>query len=146
MSDAAVPLEVLLVEDDPVVRKNYGNQIRLEGWNVAFASDGFEALQAAQDRRFDLVLLDVRTPYKSGPEVLRALRSRAETARAAVFLLVEPGDAEIVDRALLEGAAGVIEKARTSPREAISEIRTFLEAGGRAAAQAPLTIPAVESA
>jgi CheY-like chemotaxis protein len=140
VSTGAEHLEVLLVDDDPVVRKSYGNQVRIEGWNLTIAADGHEALIAAQDKRYDVVLLDLRTPYRNGPEVLRALRQRPETAEVAVFLLAQPGDADLVDRAMREGADGVFEKARMTPREVVFEIRAFFEAGGisqRAARQGP---------
>ena len=76
MSGAALQLDVLLVDDDPIVRKNYGAELRAEGCTVTVAADGDEALHAAWDRKFDVVLLDLRMPDMDGITVLRALKQR----------------------------------------------------------------------
>jgi CheY-like chemotaxis protein len=141
-------LELLLVDDDPVIRKSYGNQLRAEGWNITIAADGYEALQAGEEREFDVVLLDLRMPFRNGAEVLRAMRARPRFAQTVVFLLAQPGDADLVDRAMREGADGVFEKARVSPRDIVYEIQGFFNAGGRQArsggqvAAPPATPPA----
>jgi CheY-like chemotaxis protein len=124
-------LDVLIVDDDALVRKSYGNQLRAEGCTVVVAADGQEALQI-ENTKFDVILLDVRTPNCSGPDILRALRGRPESADAVFFLLAQPGDEDLVDRAMREGADGVFEKMRMSPRDVASAIRKFYEAGGHA--------------
>ena len=131
MSAAPARLEVLLVDDDPVIRKSYGNHLRAEGWNVTIAADGYEALQAGEESRFDLMLLDLRMPFRNGAEVLKSLRARPGFADTVVFLLAQPGDADLVDRAMREGADGVFEKARITPRDVVNEIQGFFAAGGR---------------
>jgi len=115
-------LDVLLVDDDPVVRKNYAAELRAEAWEVAVAADGDEALRAAWETRFDVVLLDLRLPVHSGPEVLRALRTRPQAKDTAVYLLAQSGDAALVEAAMKEGAQGVFEKSRVTPRDVVHEI------------------------
>jgi CheY-like chemotaxis protein len=122
VSGPTLRLDVLLVDDDPVVRKNYGAELRAEGCTVTVAADGDEALAAAWERRFDVVLLDLRMPLRSGPEVLRAMRTRTQWSDTAVFLLAQSGDADLVEEAMREGAQGVIEKGRATPRDVVHEI------------------------
>jgi CheY-like chemotaxis protein len=143
MSDPTLRLDVLLVDDDPVVRKNYGAELRDAGFAVTVAADGDEALQIAWDRRFDVVLLDLRMPRRSGPEVLRALRTRPQSKETPVFLLAQSGDADLVDLAMKEGAQGVIEKGRATPRDVVHEIASrFAPKTDSAQSEAPTIVDA----
>ena len=54
---------------------------------VVTASDGEEGLRMAQERKPDLVVLDMLLPKLSGPEVLRALQKHARTATIPVMVL-----------------------------------------------------------
>ncbi len=141
-------LDVLLVDDDPIIRKGYSAQLRGEGWNVQLAGDGYEALQLAGQYQFDVILLDLRMPYRNGAEVLHSLRGRRDTADTPVFLLAQPGDSDLVDRAMHEGADGIFEKSRVGPRDIAVEVVAFLDAGGRTASAAapPAAAPVQPSA
>jgi CheY-like chemotaxis protein len=143
MSGSSLQLDVLLVDDDPIVRKNYGAELRAEGCTVTVAADGDEALHAAWDRKFDVVLLDLRMPTRTGPDVLRALRTRPQWKDTAVFLLAQSGDADLVELAMREGAKGVIEKGRATPRDVVHEIaaRFAVETDAAEAAPAPRATP-----
>jgi CheY-like chemotaxis protein len=124
-------LDVLLVDDDPVVRKNYGAELRAAGWRVTVAADGDEALRAADGRSFDVVLLDLRMPDLAGPDLLRALRARPRTAAAEVFVLAQSGDADLVELAMRDGAQGVFEKSRATPSDVVIELAgRFLSRAG----------------
>ncbi|MCG3134740.1 MAG: Regulator of RpoS [Planctomycetes bacterium] len=145
MSVPSHGVRILLVDDDPVIQRGYGQRLRAEGWDVTTASDGYEALTAAQQKAWDLILLDLRIPYRNGVEVLRLLRQRQETAATTVYVLAQPGDADFVDRAMREGADGVFEKARLGPRDIVHEIAGILDSKRRPAVPAR-TLPTGPSA
>ena len=65
---------ILVVEDDRTLRQALTFNLAREGYEVASAVDGEQALAAGRDRRHDLILLDLMLPGMSGLEVLRALR------------------------------------------------------------------------
>jgi two-component system alkaline phosphatase synthesis response regulator PhoP len=65
---------ILLVEDDPGLRLTLTDRLDSEGYAVETAQDGEEGLLRARSDRFDLVILDVMLPRKSGFEVCRELR------------------------------------------------------------------------
>jgi CheY-like chemotaxis protein len=71
---AKLALSVLVVDDDPQIRSMLRGVLEDEGHQVMEAPDATRALEAAESRRFDVVLLDVKMPGKSGLEVLTALR------------------------------------------------------------------------
>ena len=66
---------VLVVEDDHPSLRLMAELMAETGWQVAFATDGKAALHVLQERRFDLVLLDVQLPEVDGVEVTRRIRA-----------------------------------------------------------------------
>ncbi len=65
---------ILLVEDEPGLILTVGDRLRSEGYAVEFAEDGEAGEARATAEAFDLILLDVMLPRKSGFEVCQALR------------------------------------------------------------------------
>ncbi len=66
-------LKVLIVDDHPLIRKGL-RQILVESVHIGLveeAADGFQAIAAVRNGRFDVVVLDISIPGKDGMEVLR---------------------------------------------------------------------------
>ncbi len=70
------PIQVLVVDDEPVLAELVSMALRYEGWDIATAGDGAAALALARDNPPDVVVLDVMLPDMSGLDVLRSLRER----------------------------------------------------------------------
>ena len=123
------PARILVVEDDPAVRLSLGLTCQKEGFEVAEAADGSEALAELARGRPDLVLLDLMLPGLSGFDVCRELRQRDQNL--SVIILTARGDE--VDKVVgLElGADDYITKP-FSPRELIARIRAVLRRSARA--------------
>jgi len=68
------PIQILVVDDEPVLAEMVSMALRYEGWTITTAGDGAAALAAARQTRPDAVVLDVMLPDISGLEVLGALR------------------------------------------------------------------------
>src|SRR5260370_37014348 len=79
------PINVLVVDDEPVLAEMVSMALRYEGWNIATAGDGASALESARSQRPDVVVLDVMRPDMSGLDVLRKLRE--ETPRLTELFL-----------------------------------------------------------
>lgn len=78
---------VLVADDDEDIVRFIEVNLRLEGFDVATASDGEQALQRSYDMTPDLVLLDVMMPKIDGFEVCQRLRSDSRTKHISVIML-----------------------------------------------------------
>ena len=67
-------MRILIVEDDPSLASGLSRILEAEGYAVDVTSKGEDAVQAARQERFDMVILDVGLPGIDGFEVLRRLR------------------------------------------------------------------------
>lgn len=78
---------VLLVEDEGAQREVLAYNLEAEGFEVAQAANGEEALEAVAETSPDLILLDWMMPHVSGLEVCRRLKLRPETRNIPVIML-----------------------------------------------------------
>lgn len=101
---------ILVVDDDPVVRGLATAALRLDGWQVDVAADGDEAVRLATAHAPALVLLDVRMPGKDGFEVCAALRRRHETRNVPVLVMTGCDDHDSIERAYQAGATDFVVK------------------------------------
>jgi len=80
---------VLIVEDDSHIRKLLRDYLQSQGYGVAEAANGKEALECWEQIKPDLILLDIMLPYLSGLEVLKTIRMKSMTP---VILLTAKSD------------------------------------------------------
>lgn len=65
---------ILVVEDEPAVRRLVARMLRAANYEVREAEDGWAAWDLAQTEKFDLVVTDSHMPRMSGPELISRLR------------------------------------------------------------------------
>jgi len=82
-----MPLRVLVVEDDDVIRDLISVNLELEGFEVVPAIDGLDALEKIGDADPDVVTLDVMMPRLDGWATVEKLRANPETADVKIVLL-----------------------------------------------------------
>jgi CheY-like chemotaxis protein len=68
--------KVLVVDDDPVVRKSFDRVLSSKGYAVITAESGEEALRKLNEERYDVVYTDIRMPGMSGLEVAEEVKAR----------------------------------------------------------------------
>lgn len=76
---------ILLIEDEQALRSTLSVRLRGEGYVVDTAQDGVEGFEKATTQPFDLIILDVMLPYRSGLDVCRDIR-QAGLATPILFL------------------------------------------------------------
>jgi len=99
---------ILIVDDDPALRRALSDRLRSWGHSTESAADGPEALELAARREFDLLLLDLSMPGMQGMDVLRRLRE--EEYPAEVVVLTSYGSVESVVEAMKAGATDFLTK------------------------------------
>ncbi len=99
---------ILVVDDDRGIRATFAQILDGEGYEVAAAPDGLEAVRLAADRRFDAILLDLFMPEMDGMTALRHLRELAP--EAAIVILSAYVEPERAAEAYRLGAAAVLAK------------------------------------
>jgi two-component system alkaline phosphatase synthesis response regulator PhoP len=133
--------KVLVVDDEPQIVEIVERYLSDDGFDVAHAFDGVEAVKTFDAIKPDLVVLDLTMPVKSGLEVFHELRSRS-----AVPIIMLTSRADEVDRVVgLElGADDYITKP-FSPREVVARVKTVLrrvsDGAGHADAPAAKSTP-----
>ncbi|MBP9755227.1 MAG: response regulator, partial [Phenylobacterium sp.] len=101
---------ILVVEDEDALSTLLQYNLEKEGYDVAVAMDGEEALTQVSERLPDLVVLDWMLPKVSGIEVCRRLRQRTETRNIPIIMLTARGEESDRIRGLDTGADDYIIK------------------------------------
>jgi two-component system, OmpR family, alkaline phosphatase synthesis response regulator PhoP len=114
---------ILLIEDEPGLVLTISDLLELEGYEVESSLDGESGLAIALEKRFDLIVLDVMLPRKSGFDVCRQLRQQG--IDAAIVMLTARG--QVVDRVvgLKLGADDYVTKP-FDPAELLARIEALL--------------------
>ena len=87
---------ILVIEDEPAMQIGLRDNLEIDGYEVTVVGDGSQGLQTLLDQTWDLAILDVMLPRKSGYDVLR--EARAKGVRTPVIMLTAKG--EEVDKVL----------------------------------------------
>lgn len=128
---------VLVVDDEPGVRRALERGLRAEGMEVVTAADGPAGLRAALTGTFDVVLLDIMLPGLSGYRVLERLRA---VGVATPVLLVSAKDGEVDQADGLDlGADGYLVKP-FSFVVLVAQLRALLRRGADSSVDTPLTL------
>jgi signal transduction histidine kinase/CheY-like chemotaxis protein len=101
-------LSVLLVDDDPVVRRSVSRRLRQSGLHVVEAADGEDALVQYGKQRFTLVVLDFDMPKLNGPETQTRLLAIDSNVR--VVFATGYADPERASSVRIRGALALLEK------------------------------------
>ncbi len=94
---------VLVVDDNPDITEMLAAVLRLSGYEVSTALSAPEALRAAHERRFDVVVSDIGMPGMNGYELARALRARPDYGSARMVAVTGFAMYDDRDRALEAG-------------------------------------------
>jgi DNA-binding response OmpR family regulator len=124
--------KVLIADDEPSIVAAVEFLLRKSGYEVEIARNGEEALRSVEASPPDLVLLDVMMPAKSGYEVCRQLRERAEWRDVKIIMLSAKGRDAEVSKGLAIGADVYITKP-FSTRDLMAKINGLLDPAGRPA-------------
>ena len=87
--------EILLVDDEPVIRRSFSAMLEAEGHKVRTARNGAEGVEKFAERRSDLVLLDVMMPKMNGITACGEIR-KIDALVPILFFTAVPSEATLV--------------------------------------------------
>ena len=125
---AVKKIRILIADDHPIVREGYKKILMSQpDMDVTGeAGNGQEVLDLIQKKDFDLILLDISMPGRSGLEILKELKS--QKPHLPVMILSIYPEEQYAVRAFRDGASGYLTKAST-PKELIAAIRKVSQGG-----------------
>ncbi len=88
-------MKILVIEDDPTVGQYVKRGLEEQRWGVDLVTDGEEGERRAAAEQYDLVVLDMRLPGRSGMEVLRNMRGRGFERPVLVLTAQDAVDAKV---------------------------------------------------
>jgi DNA-binding response OmpR family regulator len=116
---------ILIADDEPNIVAALEFLLQRNGYEVRVAKNGDEALTMVEACKPDLVLLDIMMPQRSGYEVCKRIRERAEWRHIKVIMLSAKGRDAEVSKGLATGADLYVTKP-FSTRELLGKINALL--------------------
>ncbi|HXE37868.1 MAG TPA: response regulator [Azonexus sp.] len=117
--------KILIVDDEPNIVISLEFLMKKEGFEIAVASDGEEALTKVASFKPDLILLDVMMPKKSGFEVCECLRADPAYAGLVIVMLTAKGRDTEVAKGLAIGADAYVTKP-FSTKDLVAKVKSML--------------------
>jgi len=121
------PPRLLLADEDQLVARLLEPRLRVEGWSVTRASDGEQAERLIANGGFDLLLLDLHMPFRSGFDLLQWMSQRGLKHRTKVVMLSAVNREEVVLQAFSLKADDFIAKP-FNPEIVVTRLRRLLAA------------------
>jgi len=118
--------KILLIEDDSFLIDIYTTKLKEAGFSVEVASDGETAFEKLEEKKPDLVILDIVLPQINGWEVLRKIKSIPKLNDLKIIILSNLGQKEEVARGMNLGVAKYLIKAHYTPSEVVKEIKEII--------------------
>lgn len=100
--------DILLIEDDEIMRITVSDHLRKKGWSITTAEDGALGLERIREKDFDIVISDVRLPRKSGMSLLK--EAKGKLTGAEFIMMTGYGKIEDAVEAMRLGAYDYITK------------------------------------
>ena len=142
--------KIMLVEDDRSLQEIYSIRLVAEGYEIARADDGEEALAKAVQEKPDLIIADVMMPKISGFDMLDILRSQPETRNIKVIMMTALSSDDQRQRGEALGAERYLVKSQVGIEDVINAVHEVLGDKPKADAKANIetlsNIPAAPTA
>jgi DNA-binding response OmpR family regulator len=116
---------VLVVDDEDSITLSLRHLMKREGYDVAVARDGEEALASVAEVRPDLILLDVMIPKRDGYDVCQTIRANPAWAAIKIVMVSAKGRDIEVEKGLALGADAYVTKP-FSTRELAAMVKTMI--------------------
>ncbi len=118
--------KILVIEDEPIIRENIAEILKISGYESIQADNGFVGVQQILEHKPDLVICDVMMPRLNGYQVLETIRKSSETATIPFIFLTAKASPEDIRKGMSLGADDYLTKP-FSRDELIGAVESRLE-------------------
>jgi len=117
---------ILIVEDEKILAEMYLDKFSQVGYQVYLAFTSEDGLEIVQDKKPDLVLLDILLPRANGIEFLRKMRDTKKVADTMVVAFSNYDDPKTKEEARKLGIKENLLKTNYTPSEIVEKIKEYL--------------------
>jgi len=117
--------KILIVDDEPDILELVRYNLSREGYEIVCAESGEKALEYAQSKMLDLIILDLMLPGQDGLEVAKQLKSSSKSMHVPIIMLTAKGEEADIVTGLELGADDYVTKP-FSPRVLLARIKAIL--------------------
>lgn len=118
--------KILIIDDDPALRKLYEQRLHAAGYDIITASNGNEGVEQALTHQPNLVLLDLMMPAKGGLGVLEILKTMPQTKDIPVIVMTAYPADNYREKSTRIGVAHFFSKAEITPAEIVEKVQALL--------------------
>lgn len=122
----AIPSDILIIEDEQFLLSLLMRKLKNSGFRVRAAFDGEAGIQAVQEKKPGLILLDLILPGMDGWEVLRRLKDDKRFQDIPVFIISNLGEPGDIAKGKKAGAVEYLIKAEHSPQQIVEKVSHVL--------------------
>lgn len=115
------PKKIVIVDDDKLFVSSLASMLLERGYEVSVAPNGKMGIELIEEKKPDLILLDVMMPEKNGMEVIEDLDSSKSDNLKKIIVMTSIGGSAYLEEALKYGVTSYIEKNESTP-ESISNV------------------------
>lgn len=133
--------KILIIEDDQLVANIYRNRLAVDGFVVEVANSGEAGLELLHKFSPDAIILDLILPNLSGLDVMKKIRSDAQSKDLPIIVFSNTYLSSMVQEAWKSGATKCLSKANCSPKEVVEAVRSVLGKPAEAAAKPHVVEP-----
>lgn len=117
---------ILIIEDDTFFQNLISKKLVNEGFEVLVASDSRQALSILEEKKPNLIILDLILPVLDGFGILSIIKKDEKTKDIPVIILSNLGQKEEIERALSLGAVDFMIKVNFTPEEIVRKIKSII--------------------
>ena len=118
--------KILLIEDETNIRALYAEILREDGYEVTEVAGGMDGLKIAQEKDWDLLLLDIMLPTLDGIKLLRKIKSQPALNIKPVVVVSNLGDENVKKTCMELGVKEFLVKAEVKPDDILLTVKKYV--------------------
>ena len=126
MADTTKKKKILVIEDDASLGTALCDRFQESGFEALLSVDGETGLRMAEDKKPDLILLDIILPRKNGFQFMEEIKQKTELASIPIVALTNLESSFDIEHALSLGARAYLVKTNYSLSEVVRKIQQIL--------------------